>query len=79
VRGDSLAAGMSAYPVQELKRVASISVRLHTEVIAVHGTGRLEALTVGDNTTGRAETLPTAASSATAGLPGAGRWTGHRC
>jgi thioredoxin reductase (NADPH) len=57
-RGDALAEGMSAYLLQELERAANITARLHTEVTAVHGTGRLEALTVRDNTTGRAETLP---------------------
>ena len=61
VRGDALAETMSAYLLQELTRAANITVRLHTEVTAVHGTGRLEALTVRDNTTGRAETLPAAA------------------
>jgi thioredoxin reductase (NADPH) len=60
-RGDALAESMSAYLLQELERAANITVRLHTEVTAVHGSGRLEALTVRDNTTGRAETLPAAA------------------
>ena len=60
-RGGSLAAGMSAYLVQELERADNLIVRLHTEVTGVHGTGRLEALTLHHNTTGTTETLPAAA------------------
>jgi thioredoxin reductase (NADPH) len=61
VRGDSLADSMSAYLLQELERAGNISVRLRTEVTAVHGARRLEALTVQDNTTGSTQKLSTAA------------------
>jgi thioredoxin reductase (NADPH) len=61
VRGHSLRAGMSAYLVAELERAGNVTVRLHTEVTAVHGTGRLEALTLLDNATGVTTTLPAAA------------------
>jgi thioredoxin reductase (NADPH) len=61
VRGGSLADGMSAYLVQELQRAGNLTVRLHTEVTAAHGTGRLEALTVHDRATKTTETLPAAA------------------
>jgi thioredoxin reductase (NADPH) len=61
VRGDSLAEGMSAYLVQELQRAGNVTVRLRTEVIQVHGAGRLEALTIRDKGTETTETLPAAA------------------
>ena len=61
VRGGSLATGMSDYLVRELHGAGNLGVRLHTEVTAVHGTGRLEALTVRDNRTGATETLAAAA------------------
>jgi thioredoxin reductase (NADPH) len=52
---------MSAYLVAELERAGNVTVRLHTQVTAVHGTGRLQALTLRDNATGSTETLPAAA------------------
>jgi thioredoxin reductase (NADPH) len=61
VRGDSLAESMSAYLLQELERAGNITVRLRAEVTAVHGAGRLEALTVRDNTTGSTQRLSAAA------------------
>jgi thioredoxin reductase (NADPH) len=61
VRGDSLAESMSAYLLEELERAGNITVRLHTEVTAVHGTGRLEALVLRNGVTKATETLPAAA------------------
>lgn len=61
LRGASLADRMSAYLVQELKRAPNVTVRPHSQITAVHGAGRLEALTIRDSRTGTAETLPTAA------------------
>jgi thioredoxin reductase (NADPH) len=61
VRGDSLADGMSAYLLEELERADNITVRLHVEVTAVHGRGRLESLTVRDRLTREIENLPAAA------------------
>jgi thioredoxin reductase (NADPH) len=58
VRGHSLAEGMSAYLRGELERTPNITVLTRTEVTAVHGTGRLEAVTVADRATGRERTLP---------------------
>ena len=52
---------MSPYLIEELERASSISVCLRTEVTAVHGAGRLEALTIQHNSTGLTTTLPTAA------------------
>lgn len=61
VRGAALAEGMSAYLVQELERAGNVTVRLHTEVTAVHGAGRLEALTIHNKATTALETIPAAA------------------
>jgi thioredoxin reductase (NADPH) len=61
VRGGSLADGMSAYLVEELQRAGNVAVRLRTEVTAVEGAGRLEAVTVRDGVTEATETLPAAA------------------
>jgi thioredoxin reductase (NADPH) len=61
LRGRSLAERMSAYLVAELERAANVTVRPHSQVTAVHGTGTLAALTIRDNLAGTAETLPTAA------------------
>src|SRR5262249_42451224 len=61
VRGNSLAASMSAYLIAELERASNITVQLRTEVTAVHGTGRLDALTLRDNSTGLTTTLSAAA------------------
>jgi thioredoxin reductase (NADPH) len=61
VRGDSLAESMSAYLLQELERAGNLTVRLNTEVTAVHGTGRLEALVLRDGVSKATETLPAAA------------------
>jgi thioredoxin reductase (NADPH) len=61
LRGRRLADGMSAYLVTELERAANVTVRPHSQVTAVHGTGRLEALTISDSLTGAADTLPTSA------------------
>jgi thioredoxin reductase (NADPH) len=49
VRGDSLEASMSYYLIQQLARIDNIKVRTRTEVVAAHGTGHLEALTLSDN------------------------------
>jgi len=52
---------MSAYLVQELERAGNVVVRPSAEVTAVHGVGRLEALTVTDRVAGGTQTLPAAA------------------
>jgi DNA-binding NarL/FixJ family response regulator len=52
---------MSAYLMRELERAGRVTVRLHTEVTAVHGSGRLEALTVRDGATQATEPPPVAA------------------
>lgn len=46
VRGDDLGKSMSHYLVERIERDDRIAVRLHTEVSACHGDGRLERLTL---------------------------------
>ncbi|MEV5342560.1 FAD-dependent oxidoreductase [Streptomyces sp. NPDC052676] len=55
VRGQSLAASMSHYLIQQIERAPNISVRCGTVVEAAHGSGHLEALTLRDTATGRSE------------------------
>jgi thioredoxin reductase (NADPH) len=61
VRGGSLAAGMSSYLVVVVGRAGNVDVRLRAEVTAVHGAGRLAAITVADRATGATQTVPAAA------------------
>ncbi|MFI9344680.1 FAD-dependent oxidoreductase [Streptomyces sp. NPDC052773] len=55
VRGQSLAASMSHYLIQQIERAPNISVRCGTVVEAAHGSGHLEALTLRDTATGHSE------------------------
>jgi thioredoxin reductase (NADPH) len=59
---------------QPVARAANITVRPHSQVTAVHGTRRLEALTIRDSNTGTAETLPTAALFILIGAEPHPRW-----
>ncbi|MCR6487396.1 FAD-dependent oxidoreductase [Amycolatopsis sp. OK19-0408] len=56
VRGSDLAAGMSRYLVDEIRRHPAIDVRLDTTVVAVDGDERLRRLTLCDRRTGRVST-----------------------
>jgi thioredoxin reductase (NADPH) len=58
VRGESLATGMSAYLVREVEAAANIDVRLRTEVSAVAGVGRLDAVTLRCDGDASTEALP---------------------
>ena len=58
VRGPSLEASMSAYLIEQIAGIGSISVRTCTTVASAQGDGHLEALTVEDARTGERETLP---------------------
>jgi thioredoxin reductase (NADPH) len=60
-RGESLAASMSEYLIQELATKPTIEVRLRTRVVDGRGDQRLEGLVVEDSGTGRREDLPAAA------------------
>jgi thioredoxin reductase (NADPH) len=46
VRGASLAASMSQYLIDQIRATPNIEVRLNTSVTAVHGTDRLERITL---------------------------------
>jgi thioredoxin reductase (NADPH) len=52
VRGESLAEGMSTYLVEQIATKANIRVETGSEVVAVHGADRLEAIDVIDRSTG---------------------------
>ncbi|WP_448608936.1 FAD-dependent oxidoreductase [Geodermatophilus sp. URMC 60] len=58
VRGPSLEASMSAYLIEQIAGIGSISVRTCTSVVQARGDGHLEALTVEHARTGERETLP---------------------
>jgi thioredoxin reductase (NADPH) len=61
VRGDSLAARMSQYLIDEITATPNIDVRTSTQIAAAEGAGRLEALTLTDRRTGGTATVPAAA------------------
>ncbi len=46
VRSDSLAASMSNYQIRKIDNVENITVRFRSEVVAVHGEGWLEQVTL---------------------------------
>ncbi|HYX90385.1 MAG TPA: FAD-dependent oxidoreductase [Myxococcaceae bacterium] len=58
VRGESLAASMSDYLVQELATSSNVEIRAHTRVVDGRGEYRLESATVEDTKTGHREDLP---------------------
>jgi thioredoxin reductase (NADPH) len=58
VRGPSLAASMSAYLIHEIERASNISVRPNATVTGVHGSARLEAISVRDSATGKEQAEP---------------------
>ena len=55
VRGDSVAATMSQYLIDEIDGTANIDIRHNTEVAGAEGDTQLEALVLLDNTTGITE------------------------
>jgi thioredoxin reductase (NADPH) len=61
VRGDSLAARMSQYLIDEITATPNIAVRTSTQITAAEGTGKLDALTLTDTRTGSTTTVPAAA------------------
>lgn len=52
VRADTLAQSMSYYLIRQIEEIPNITVRLGTEVVAVHGDGHLEGLTLCDSSSG---------------------------
>ena len=61
VRGDSLAARMSQYLIDEITATPNIDVRTTTHIAAADGAGKLETLTLKDTRTGSTQTVPAAA------------------
>ncbi len=61
VRGTSLEKGMSQYLVDQIGAEPNIEVLLQTTVAAVHGTDRLDCLTLQNEETGETEKVPAAA------------------
>ena len=61
LRGPALSRGMSQYLVDRISETGNIIVRPNTVVVAVHGNGRLDSITVADTVTGEADTLRAAA------------------
>jgi thioredoxin reductase (NADPH) len=53
VRGESLAASMSHYLIEQIATKANIRVETRSEVVAVHGAEKIEAIEVIDRTTGK--------------------------
>ncbi len=61
VRGQSLAASMSQYLIDQIDQTPNIAVRSCASVVAVEGGENLERITVRDENTGETETLPAGA------------------
>lgn len=61
VRGGSLGAGMSQYLVEQIAGTPNIEVLLNAEVMEVHGSDRLESLTICMKETNEVKTLPAGA------------------
>jgi thioredoxin reductase (NADPH) len=55
IRGESLQASMSQYLIDQIKGTENISLMTHTEVSAVEGSDRLEAITITDNESGESQ------------------------
>jgi thioredoxin reductase (NADPH) len=61
VRGESLAARMSQYLIDQITATPNIDVRATTQIAAAAGTGKLETLTLRDTRTGGTQVVPAAA------------------
>jgi thioredoxin reductase (NADPH) len=61
VRGNSLSDSMSQYLENQIVATKNITVRFHSSVVAVEGTGHCEAITIKNNQTGAQETVPASA------------------
>lgn len=58
VRADSLTKSMSQYLIDQIAGMPNIEVHTHTEVVAVKGSERLEAITLHQRATGETTTVP---------------------
>ena len=59
VRGDGLKETLSQYLIDRISACPQIEVRSHTEILELHGTKQLEAITLIDNLTGQQQTVQT--------------------
>ncbi len=59
IRGKTMEQSMSKYLVNQIRETKNINIRLQTELSAVHGSGRLEAITVRNNETEETERIST--------------------
>ncbi len=76
IRGDSLAAGMSAYLVDQIGASPNITVRTNVNVVAVHGEKALAAIDVADKADGSQTGLPVAAMFVFIGQAPRTEWLG---
>jgi thioredoxin reductase (NADPH) len=74
VLGESLAAHMSQYLIEEIEATENIQVRLNTQVVDGGGRGRLEHLVLKDRASGLTETFPAAALFVLIGARPHTRW-----
>jgi thioredoxin reductase (NADPH) len=58
IRGDSLQTSMSQYLIDQIDGTENISLVTNTEVTEVHGSDRLEAITITNNKSGESDTVP---------------------
>jgi thioredoxin reductase (NADPH) len=58
IRGDSLQTSMSQYLIDQIDGTDNISLMTNTEVTAVDGSDRLEAITVTNNKSGESDSVP---------------------
>ena len=61
VRGPDLSAGMSSYLVDRIRETPNVEVLVNTSVVAAHGHGRLESVTVADGLTAGRREVPASA------------------
>jgi thioredoxin reductase (NADPH) len=76
VRGATLAAGMSAYLVDQIAATPNISVRVRATLAAVRGERSLESIDVDDGAAGTRDTLPVAAMFVFIGQAPRTEWLG---
>ena len=74
VRGESLAASMSQYLIEQIATKANIRVETRSEVVAVHGDEQLEAIDVIDRRTGTTSRRDTTALFVLIGADAATDW-----
>ncbi|HYO82144.1 MAG TPA: FAD-dependent oxidoreductase, partial [Bryobacteraceae bacterium] len=58
VRGESLAATMSRYLIDQIAETPNIRLATHTQVVEAHGADRLEAISISCGRTGTVEQVP---------------------